>query len=187
MTVQTNYYDFPQFGLPGQVTDIGNPQRVEHAQAQEVLPVARAVVFGDEITGNVSAEGYKIKLPAAGTDIVAGVTIRVVGQPGDLAGGATPYNPQDSIPFNPQDSLAPFMVLGSIWAKILTTFTGSTLPRPVYVVWQNTVSPTDVIPKGSLVGISNADTFQLKGAFFQKAGAIGDIVKVSLDVRHNIS
>ena len=177
MVVQTEYKSVPAFGLPGQITDIANARVVHNAPAQEDIPVARAVVKGDDIgsttESNIMQEGYKVKLPIVSSvsEGFLGLSVRSMSLPGN------PPNLKTSVPYYPADSPLSFLMLGSMWVLAEADIDASL--KPVYAVIDD--SNAEGLPFGALTPtIEVSKTIVFPGAFFAKKTKQGGMVKVVL-------
>jgi len=179
MAIQDTYHFFPSVGGIGEIANIGIPNTIESAPSEEAIYVTRGVAVGDPIDQIGPYSGFYLKVPSTGTDKVVGVSIK------SIDASTIPVNDPSGSTYYPVKNLVPYITQGEVWVKLWDEVI--TDLKSVYVVWQNTVSPTDTYPKGALTGISNSDTILLPGAYFMKRGLAGEIVRLKVDMRHNIS
>lgn len=173
-SVQTNYYDAPYFGLPGQITDVLNSRDVFNGPGEVDIGVGLMLVKGANITSDTSSMGFNVKLPviaSTAADMV-GVSVRNVYLPG------TPPNTQDSVPYYPAKTNVSYLSKGSMWVEAVTNVLTADIRGSLWIV-------TDAGTAGHPVGtiLSNDSTggvVEYTQGYFTKEATAGSITKIVL-------
>jgi hypothetical protein len=169
MSVQTTYYDFPGIGFPGQLADINNSVVTKSLPAETDIPVGVGVAYGTAITDTNTQDEAYVTLPTSTGDTLLGISVRTAaceGEPINTAASVATYRQYDQLTY---------LIRGAIYIRLAKAVAANN--TQVYVV----ADAGSSYNLGTLLPDNDSgNAAALTGAFFEKATAINEIVKVTI-------